>query len=241
MVARKMMFFFLCFAHSHALWSKDFGVHGKISPIEEHDPIVLIQSKLKDMEERGELKRHNFELQKKTRAAIEHPRPVEGITKLAPELHRGATESRVSYYDPTYAVKEDIKDHKGQIIHLKGTQINPLKTVSLSHSLLFFDGDDPEQVAWAKQKQQSGQVKFILIKGAPLALSEEWHMPVYFDQVGLLTKKLGVKHIPTFVSQDGTRLRIEEIQLQSSDFATRHGVAPEASADMQEIKGREKE
>jgi conjugal transfer pilus assembly protein TraW len=202
--------------------SKDFGVRGKVAPIEEHDPIVLIQSKLKSMEERGELERHNLELQKKTQAAIERPKPVEGVTN--------AQKGRVFYYDPTYVVKEDLKDHLGGF-YKKGTRVNPLETVSLSQNLLFFDGDDPDQVAFAKEKLKDVPLKLILTKGAPLALSETWKVPVYFDQSGRLTKQLGIHHVPALVTQGmlsnqdkdnlsgnkhkpELRLRIEEINLK---------------------------
>ncbi|KAB2836094.1 MAG: hypothetical protein F9K49_02505, partial [Caedimonadaceae bacterium] len=55
----KALLFLLCLGLLIPLQAKDFGVRGKIAPIEEENPIVLIQSKLKIMEERGELERHN--------------------------------------------------------------------------------------------------------------------------------------------------------------------------------------
>jgi conjugal transfer pilus assembly protein TraW len=209
--------------------AKNFGVHGTIYPIEEQDPIALIQQKLKEMEKRGELERHHKELQKKTKEAIERPRPVEEITK--------AEKNRIFYFDPTHVVKEDIKDHTGKIIYFKGTKINPLETVNLSYSLLFIDGDDEQQKNWAKEKIQeacnngferkefpkscpSGNIpKIILIKGAPLSLAEEWIMPVYFDQAGNLTKKLGIKHVPAVVTQEKKLLRIEEIYLSERSLS----------------------
>ncbi|MDI9640427.1 type-F conjugative transfer system protein TraW [Geitlerinema splendidum] len=207
-IPSKILFFLLYLGQIFACHAKDFGVCGKIAPIEEHDPIVLIQSKLKTMEERGELERHNRELQKKTRMAIERPKPVEGISK--------AKETHIFYYDPTYIVPEDLKDHMGRIIHSKGTRLNPLETVTLSQELLFFDGDDEDQVAFAKEKLKEklaeNSVKLILVKGAPLSLSEELKVPVYFDQSGLLIKKLGIHHVPALVTQDGVRLRVEEIK-----------------------------
>lgn len=189
--------------------AKDFGVQGKISSIEEEDPIVLIQNKLKGMEERGELKRHNIELQKKTRASVERPKPVEGITK--------AQKTRIYYFDPSYVVPEDLKDHTGKIFVAKGTKINPLETVSLSHTLFFFDGDDAEQKELAITKLKLGSIKLILVKGAPLALSEELNVPVYFDQAGILTKKLGITHVPALVTQESLLLRIEEAELEEAN------------------------
>ena len=203
---RKLVFFFLCFTPSHALLSKDFGVHGKIAPIEEEDPLQVIQQKLKTMEERGELEHHNRKLQQKTKAAVERPKPVEGLTR--------AIESRVFTYDPTYVVKEDLKDHAGRVFYKKGTRVNPLETVNLSQELLFFDGDDEEQVAFAKKKLKDISLKLILIKGAPLALAEELKIPVYFDQNGGLTKKLGIRHVPALVTQTDLLLRIEEIKCE---------------------------
>lgn len=195
--------------------ARDFGVHGKIAPIEEVDPLQLIHQKLKTMEESGEFERHNLELQKKTRTSIERPKSVEGISK--------ATQARVFYYDPTYLVQEGIKDHQGHVIHPKGTRINPLKTVSLSQDLLFFDGDDKDQVTFVKEKLKEGPLKLILIKGAPLALSEELKIPVYFDQGGLLTKKLGIHHVPALVLQEEKQLRIEEILLSSLKSESKEG------------------
>jgi conjugal transfer pilus assembly protein TraW len=226
------LFFFLSPVHwtlgtAHA---RDFSVHGKVAAIEEVDPLQIIHQKLKAMQEKGELERHNFELQKKTKAAIERPKPVEGITK--------AHKNRVFYYDPTYLVQEDIKNHQGQVIHAKGTRINPLETVSLSQGLLFFNGDDANQVTFAKEKLKESPLKLILTKGAPLELSEVLGIPVYFDQAGLLTKKLGIRHVPALVTQSlfsnqdedklssdtpkgELRLRVEEIDLKekNDDFS----------------------
>lgn len=119
--------FFFCntaiLCHCNTAQGKSLGTHGVIYPIEEEDPIALIQQKLKVMEESGELKLRNIELQKKARASVERPKPVEGITK--------ATKTRIFYFDPTYVVKEDLYDHQGRLFAKKGTKLNPLKTVNL--------------------------------------------------------------------------------------------------------------
>lgn len=204
MVMRQTVFLFLYFALPIALHAKDFGINGTVYPIDEQDPLILLQRKLKSMEESGELRRHHIEIQRKAQFAIEHPTPVKEITK--------ATENHIFYYDPTYTVLEDLKDHTGRVFVAKGTKINPLETVSLSQDLLFFDGDDPEQVAFAKEKLKKGQVKLILVKGAPLALSKELNVPVYFDQAGLLIQKLEIKYVPALVTQENMHLRIEEVR-----------------------------
>ncbi len=177
----------------HTVLAKNLGVHGVLHPLDEEDPIALIQQKLKKMEEKGELKKHNLHIQKRTKESVERPSPVEGISK--------ATKSRRFTYDPTFTVAKDIKDHKGRVIHAKGTKINPLETVSMTENLIFIDGDDRQQKEWVLKKHKKGKVRLILVKGAPLALSEELGIPVYFDQGGLITKQLGIKHVPATVSQ----------------------------------------
>lgn len=225
MVMKKTVFFFLYLAQPNALQAKDMGYHGVVYPIDEQDPIILIQNKLKSMEERGDLEHHNRRIQKKTKESVERPDPVKGI--------RRTTHSRAFTYDPTYTVSQDIKDHLGRVIHARGTKINPLDTVSLSEELVFIDGDDVDQKLWAFDRiqksvisnQNGKKVKLILVKGAPLALSEELSIPVYFDQGGFLVKKLGIQHVPAVVSQSNfsneetkklLSLHIEEICLSCS-------------------------
>ena len=196
---------FLLSAHA-----RDFGTHGTIFPITELDPVVLIQAKLTSLKESWELDNHFQAIRKKVKDSVLHPPPVKGITK--------ATKPRVFYVDPTFIVEHDLKDHEGKLFGKKGTLINPLKTVSLSHTLLFFDGDDLEQKAWVEQHiktNPSKPIKLILITGAPLALSKELGVPVYFDQGGKITKKLGIRHVPALVNQDEYFLRIEEISIPS--------------------------
>jgi conjugal transfer pilus assembly protein TraW len=190
------------------IMAKDFGTQGLTFPIEEEDPIVLIQNKLKEMEQRGELEEHTQELQKKTKARIQRPTPVKGIRK--------AQKGKVFFFDPTYVVSEDLKDHQGRVFAKKGTRINPLEKVSLSSDLLFIDGDDEDQVAFAKAHLEKGTCKLILIKGEPLDLSEELQTLVYFDQQGSLTQKLNITQVPALVTQEGLRLRIEEIELEEA-------------------------
>lgn len=207
-----VLLFFLIF-YLAPCQGKDLGTVGVLSPIVEQDPIQLIQQKLKSLEDSGELERYQQELAQKAKATVERPKPVSGITR--------ATQPRVFSYDPTYEVKEDIKDPLGRIIHARGTKVNPLETVNLSQELVFIDGNDVDQKTWFFERNQNpgighqndDKVKLILVKGSPLALSEELQMPVYFDQGGVLVKKFGIQHVPALVSQEGLSLRIEEVAL----------------------------
>jgi conjugal transfer pilus assembly protein TraW len=40
---------------------------------------------------------------------------------------------------------------------------------------------------------------------------QRWRLPVYFDQQGALTRKLGITQVPALVSQEGLQLRVDEL------------------------------
>jgi conjugal transfer pilus assembly protein TraW len=100
------------------------------------------------------------------------------------------------------------------LIHTAGTRVNPLDSVRLRGDLLFLDGDDPDQLAWAL-KQGNG-AKLILVKGAPLDLMKARQRRFYFDQGGQLIAKFGIKAVPARVRQQGRVLEVSEIALPPS-------------------------
>ena len=96
-----------------------------------------------------------------------------------------------------------------------GTRKNPLEIVSLSKHLLFFDARDRRQVSRARELMATyqGRVKPILTGGSYLDLMKSWRIPVYYDQQGLLTRRFGIHQVPALVSQEGQRLRIDELEI----------------------------
>jgi conjugal transfer pilus assembly protein TraW len=42
---------------------------------------------------------------------------------------------------------------------------------------------------------------------------KSWRIPVYYDQQGLLTRRLGIAQVPALVSQEDKRLRIDEMEV----------------------------
>ena len=71
------------------------------------------------------------------------------------------------------------------------------------------DGEDKEQVQWAKT--QLG--KITLTNGAPLELGKELNRPVYFDQAGILCNRFNIEAVPAIIEQDGLLLKISEVKL----------------------------
>lgn len=187
--------------------AKDLGNFGQTFTISEVDLLEQIQSRLSSLEADGSLLEHQQKIAQKTKEGVERPHPVEGVAKT--QKARGFT------FDPSITVPYDLKDHQGRIFQKKGEKVNPLDQVVLSKTLVFFDGDDPVQQAWVMEEIKESQEKFklILVKGAPLELMEQWRIPVYFDQSGVLCKKLGIRHVPARVSQKDKHLQVEEILL----------------------------
>ena len=185
--------------------AEEMGTIGPTYAIEEPHLLKAIEQQLRAKERSGELARLEDEAKRRIVEAIEHPIPLPGITRTET--------ARSFYFDPSIVVRENITDAKGNILVPAGTRQNPLEVVSLSKHLLFFDGTDARQVEWARQliARDEGKVKPILVAGSYLALMARWQLPVYFDQQGALTRKLGITHVPALVSQEGLQLRIDEL------------------------------
>ena len=128
---------------------------------------------------------------------------------------RATEAARTFYVDPTFTLDRNIVDAQGRLLFAAGTRKNPLEVVSLSKRLLFFDARDPRQVAQALALigRYDGKVKPILTGGSYLDLMKAWRVAVYFDQQGTLTRRLGIQQVPALVSQEGRRLRIDEVAL----------------------------
>jgi len=190
---------------SHCAHARDLGVIGPVYAIAEPSLIEVIQAKLREMQANGGLARLQRESQVRIRREVEQPTPVAGITKTI--------RARTFHFDPSIEVPHPILDADGRVIVAPGTRINPLDTVSLSRALLFIDARDTAQLDRAQRLlgERKGQVKLILTGGSYLDLMRRWKLPVFYDQQGHLTTQLGIRHVPALVTQDGNRLRIDEL------------------------------
>ena len=185
----------------------ELDVIGPTYEISEPHLLQMIDRRLRDMERSGELQRLVEQARDRGIESVKHPPPVAG-------LH--ATETARTYYvDPSFTLDRNILGPQGELLFAAGTRKNPLEVVSLSRYLLFFDARDPRQVGRARQLMASyrGRVKPILVGGSYLDLMKSWRIPIYYDQHGLLTRRLGIAQVPALVSQEGLRLRVDELEL----------------------------
>ncbi|MBY0280993.1 MAG: type-F conjugative transfer system protein TraW [Alphaproteobacteria bacterium] len=210
----KLILFLICFllqcftseAFSKAELQKDFGVVGATFEIMEEDLLEVIEQKLEKLSEDGSLQKHQQKIALEVQEKIKRPKPVVGI--------QHAKKARVFTYDLSLTVPYDLKDHQGKIFHAKDTKVNPLDFKSLSKPLVFIDGNSGPQVEWAIGQEPLALI--ILTNGSPFELMEKLDRPVYFDQEGVLTKKLGILQVPAKVTQQEKHLLIEEVVLKET-------------------------
>ena len=185
--------------------AEELGVVGPTYDIAEPDLLEVIQSRLNWMEKSGDLAKKQGEYRDHVIGAVEKPKPVSGLKATAVK--------RTFYYDPTMILDHDIRGEDGAILFVRGLKVNPLDHVSLRDKLIFFDGRDRRQVSFAKQtmRKLKGAAKPIMVAGEPLNLMRDWKRRVFYDQGGALVRRLGIRQVPAVVTQDGKRLRVDEV------------------------------
>ena len=209
--------------------AKDFGVKGHLFQIEEQPFLQMIDERLQKVDMEKEKKK----MQAITKDRVENPRAVEGISN--------ADEDRSFYWDPTIVVEKDIILPCGKLLHKAGTKLNPLDHENFDRRLFIIDAREQRQVDWLKIKlkeniaaekhkifEEVGHSKqtemrkiedrIILVGGKPFDLQEELKeegidMTVYFDQIGEITNRFGIKYTPALAYQEKDKIRIDQFHL----------------------------
>ena len=185
--------------------AKDLGNFGEVFPIAEPDILALIEGMVAAMLADGGMAR----MQKETRATAQHyaERP-KGTT-----LPR-ALESRSFMVDLSIEVDHDLADQNGVVFATAGTRVNPLGYSSFSKAILFIDGDDQDQVAWALGQGNELDSLIVLTQGAPLNLGRTWGRRFWFDQNGILTARFHIARLPSRVTRADPLMRVDELALK---------------------------
>jgi conjugal transfer pilus assembly protein TraW len=184
--------------------AESLGVVGPTYPIAEEHLLKMIETRLRAKEQSGELARIQEQIVARGKQAVLAPPPLQLPVVAVP---------RTFYVDPTYVLDRNIVDGSGRLLFAVGTRANPLDIVSMSRRLFFFDGRDERQVAMAERlaKGETAKTKPVLVGGSYLELMRRWKVPVFYDQRGVLVKRLRIERVPALVSQEGRRLRVDEL------------------------------
>lgn len=190
-----LILLFLCIVIPAAGLPKDLGVHGNLYPIEEVDLLAYIKEKASGVNPEEMEKRAREELNRSLDMSLNVPE---------------AKEDRVRYVDPSITVGSPVYDHQGQIIAPAG-RLNPLEGIRLTKTIVALN---ESQLHFIPELRQSYKNIIILLTDGNLQrASEKAEQIVYRADVNIL-QRLGIERVPSIVTQDGIRLKVEEIKIE---------------------------
>jgi len=200
-------------------FAHDLGVYGHLFPVIEINPVEIIQRKLSEYEQSGQLEAMQKKMQQQVESSVLRPKPL--------NLQRTTTPT-TRLLTPTFTLQTNVYDAYGNIIYPEGLTINPFDVATypkqlqqlnimkptLRQTLLFFNGDDNTQISWAKSKieqldHENKPYKIILTGGDVRNTAEALAHRVYFDQYGYLTNYFSLQYVPSMVYQDKTHFVIQ--------------------------------
>jgi conjugal transfer pilus assembly protein TraW len=185
--------------------AKDLGTHGPLFEVTEPSILDTIRVRLSEMETNGEIAQMQRDMQDRTRAYVDRPRPVAGLAR--------AEKTALWEVDLSITLTEDLADHQGQVFAGAGTVVNPLAYSRFDKRIVLFDGDDPDQVGFALETGGELDTLLVLVNGDPLGLMRAHGRRFYFDQDGVLVKRFGIRNVPAVVQRADPVMQVQEIAL----------------------------
>ncbi len=193
--------FLLLAVYGNALSFEMFDGGGKSYPVIETSRSETILKKIRAAKKN---QKNPIDPEKKWVVRLAHPpKPVK----------QDATRS----VDISVTLPFDITDAQGQVIYPKGYRYNPLDHylpgVQMT-SLVVIDGENDEQVQWARKIRQviRGRVKIVISRGSFLKLKREQNLRVFHLDDELMNR-FQIERIPCTVIQKGSELEIHEYAL----------------------------
>lgn len=182
---------------------QDMGVYGTLFPIVEKNLIIQIKDKAHQMVESGEWDSIKNESIKKAKAKADRPADWDIPT---------ATVKSERFFDPTIELKQDIRDHNGQLLYAAGTKINPLDYMNFEKTLIMFNADDANQVRYVSQviKNELRDYVLILVGGSVHDAATALNRRVYVDQNGQYIERFGIRYVPSIIEVGGDKIIITE-------------------------------
>ena len=179
---------------------KDLGVHGKLYEIKEESMLSYVKKKAGEIDMRA---LHESISKKVEESYAEHS----SVSLDVPS----ATEERVRYIDPSVVVRNPLYDHTGKMISPSGV-VNPLDYVSLSKSILILRED---QLTRALGKvSENGENPILLLTDGDIRRASSLAGQIVYKASPFMLKRLQVEKVPSLVTRDERKLRVEELTLE---------------------------
>jgi conjugal transfer pilus assembly protein TraW len=120
-----------------------------------------------------------------------------------------AVEDTTRLVDISYTVPFDISDENGNVLIPKGYVYNPLAKINMT-SLIVIDGENDEQIEWAREKKEALKKSKILIsRGSFMRVMREKRLRVYHLDDRIM-ERMQIRAVPCTVVQKGQYLEISE-------------------------------
>jgi hypothetical protein len=171
---------------------KDLGVYGNLYSIEEVDLLDYIQERARQV--------NPEEVEKKAKENFEQSLEVSlGV----PE----AKENRIRYIDPSITVSSPMYDHQGHIVAPPG-KLNPLEKVNLTSTIVVIK---ESQIGIVPELKKTHKDLLILLTDGNLQRAAETAGQMVYKADNHILERLGAERVPSVITQERVRLKIEEI------------------------------
>ena len=179
---------------------KDLGIHGKLYEIKEEDMLSYVRRKAGaiDMQALRESMEKKFEESYAEHSLVSLDVP-------------SATEERVRYVDPSVVVRNPLYDHTGKMISPAGI-VNPLDHISLSKSIIVLREDQLKRAL--KKINGNGEKPILILTDGDIQRASSLAGQIVYKASPFMLKRLKIEKVPSLVTQDGRKLRVEELTLE---------------------------
>lgn len=193
--------------------AKDLGVYGKTYPITEQDFLLYLMAKIADLKASGKWADIERQMQETTQK--------EALNPTQPYHYPTISKGGVYMVDPTLTIEHDIRLPDGRLLAHKGHKVNPFDYLPHHYDkvIIFINGTDMRQVEWASQAittmQHSGHPYYLILTQGNLKTAYDKLGRIYFDYHGFLSTKLGIKTVPSIVSQVKNKWQVQQVSCSS--------------------------
>lgn len=176
------------------------GKMGNVYPVAEKSAYTQILDKAKKVNWKKVIENSRLQVQNE-------------INTLHPEYKniviKNATKNYTYYVTIMYTLDRNIANAKGQIIYPKGYTFNVMDYVHMDKPMIFFNANDPKQVAWFKKNfSKNTNIIAMITGGYYMKAMKETNSLLYIAPPKLI-ENLKITQVPCVATQAGDQMRVE--------------------------------